>query len=110
MNIALITGLVIVLALLLLMRRQRAGNVNRIIEEARMRAVERSRANAYADTKPVGLDLATALSTTIIDGDANNLSEEQKKVIEALFDGKPATVENITMDKYSDYWKNAQFK
>ena len=72
------------------------------ITQAKERAAERARANAYADTQPIhdpyrtGLDLTSAMSATEIDERAighSDLTDEQKEVISLIFDGFPATME-----------------
>jgi len=106
-NIAIFIALLVVLiAALVIIRLRSKNNVNSIVKEARMRAAERSSNRAYASTQPMGIDLATSLSTSVIEGDANLLSDEQKAIIQTLFDGKAPTEENITMDVYRNFWRN----
>jgi hypothetical protein len=72
------------------------------VAQAKERAAERARANAYADTQPAhdpygsSLELTSAMTATEIDERAmghGDLTDEQKNIINLIFDGFPATIE-----------------
>lgn len=87
-----------------------------LIEQARQRALERSSTKQFADTTPAvdpyvtSVELSEAMAAIFVHehaGGPNTLSDEQKRIISTIFDGKPIIPENIsTAPDTDDIWGN----
>lgn len=85
-----------------------------IIEQARQRALERSSTKQFADTTPAvdpyvtSVELSEAMAAIFVHehaGGPNTLSDEQKRIISTIFDGKPIIPENINAGPVpTDVW------